>query len=149
MPFPDGIDLVCFGNRARMAARAVTRSYNARLKSLDLHITQLSILIALVQGDSASVAQLADRLDTEPSTLVRNLQILERRNLVIGDDGRGRRGRRFVLTAAGQALLDQAGPIWRQAQADMTTALKTQSDATFQALIRLEAAALTINGETQ
>lgn len=146
MAFPDDVELVCFGHRARMAARAVTRVYNSHLRPLNLQITQLSLLIAIEQDDATSMAALADRLDLEASAVLRNLKILERRGLVANDGGRGRHGRRSGLTAQGKTILAVAAPLWERAQGELTKGLKGRAEKTRAALINLESAALRMEG---
>jgi DNA-binding MarR family transcriptional regulator len=146
MVFPSDAKLVCFGHRARMAARAVTRAYNSHLRPLNLQITQLSLLLAIEQDDTASIAVLADRLDLEASAVLRNLKILERRGLVANDGGRGRRGRRSSLTAQGKAMLAAAAPLWERAQSELTKGLNGRAEKTRTTLVNLESAALRMEG---
>lgn len=144
MSLPPDMSSLCFGHRSRMTARAVTRAFNARLRPLDLTITQYILLGTLTQAPDLSVANLADRLDLEPSALLRNLKLLEGRGLIEGQGGRGPKGRRHGVTAAGQALLEAGVPIWRQIQADLSQALGGQADEVRSALASLEHAALTL-----
>jgi DNA-binding MarR family transcriptional regulator len=146
MIFPDNAELVCFGHRTRMAARAVTRAYNSHLRPLNLQITQLSLLVAIEQDDTTSIAALAQRLDIESSAVLRNLKILERRGLVTNDGGRGRRGRRSSLTAQGKAMLAAAVPLWERAQSALAKGLNGRAEKTRAALINLESAALRMEG---
>jgi DNA-binding MarR family transcriptional regulator len=146
MIFPDNAELVCFAHRTRMAARAVTRAYNSHLRPLNLQVTQLSLLIVIEQDNTASIAALAERLDIEPSAVLRNLKILERRGLVANDGGRGRRGRRSSLTAQGKAILAAAAPLWERAQSELAKGLHGREEKTRAALIDLESAALRMEG---
>ncbi len=135
--------LTCFAMRSRMAGHAVTRAYNDRLRRLDLQVTQFALLAAVDKaGEHFPIAALAQKLDTEPSALLRNLKVLETRGLVAGEGGRGPRGRRLRLTEAGAALLKDAQPIWAQAQADMAKAIGEDFAMVRATLGRVEAAAL-------
>ncbi len=140
----------CLGVRTRRASRAVTRVFDARLRPLDVKITQFIILGALApshdgsQGHGGSIATLAEKLNMEPSTLVRNVQLLKRRGLVIGDGAQGRRGQRLALTHTGLALVARARPVWHQAHADLVAELQTSVDAVRIAVMRLEQAALSM-----
>ena len=115
--FPDEMAASCYANRLRNAARAITRHYDARLKPLDLRISQLSVLTAASVADGQlTIVELAEKLGMDRSTLSRNLDPLERRGLIeLGPEGR-HRARRVMLTEAGQALLREAYPLWRAAQ---------------------------------
>lgn len=144
MTLPTDMSRLCFGHRSRMTARAVTRAFNARLRPLELTITQYILLGTLTQAPDLSVASLADQLDLEPSALLRNLALLEGRGLIESTGGRGRKGRRHLVTASGQGLLEAGVPIWNQIQADLSAALAGEAEAVRSALAALESAALSL-----
>lgn len=144
MSLPADMSRLCFGHRSRMTARAVTRAFNARLRPLDVTITQYILLGTLTQAPDLSVAALADRLDLEPSALSRNLRLLEDRGLITSQGGRGPRGRRHTVTGAGLALLSAGVPIWTRIQADLAAALDGRADAVRDSLAALEDAALSL-----
>jgi DNA-binding MarR family transcriptional regulator len=54
--------------------RAATRRYNAVLAPFSVEVTEFSLLAALYISRTLSIADLADRLDFERTTLVRNLK---------------------------------------------------------------------------
>ena len=144
MPLPPDMAALCFGQRSRMTARAVTRAFNARLRPLNLQITQYILLASISVDPDRSVATLAEALGLEPSTLLRNLKVLEDRGLVIAGGGRGRTGRRLAVTPAGLALIEAGVPLWKTIQADLSAALDGRAEETRAALAALEAAALTL-----
>lgn len=111
----DDIGRRCFCLHARMAARSVTRRYNAALAPLGLEITEFSLLAALAGGGAPSIAALAERLAFERTTLVRNLKRLAARRLIERAENTGR-AVRYALTAQGRRLLERAVPIWAAAQ---------------------------------
>jgi DNA-binding MarR family transcriptional regulator len=139
---PADMAKICFGHRSRMTARAVTRAFNARLRPLNLQITQYTLLAAISMDGDRPIAALADELDLEPSTLQRNLKLLESRGLLTIDGGRGRNGRRHRITPAGFALLEAGVPIWTRIQADFASILGGRAEQTRAALAALERAAL-------
>ena len=144
MPLPTDMSLLCFGHRSRRTARAVTRAFNARLRPLNVQITQYILLGAIAQDPDRSMAELADDLDLESSALSRNLRLLVERGLLDGPLGRGRNGRRLTITVAGQELLETGVPIWTDVQADLAAALNGRAAETRAALAQLEAAALSL-----
>jgi DNA-binding MarR family transcriptional regulator len=147
LSLPADIEVACFGHRARMTARALTRLFNARLQPLGLQITQFGLLVTISSGRHGSVAAMADRLDVEPSALLRNLKLLEARGLLTSEGGRGRNGRRLHLTEAGRALLERAAPLWAEVHAELASALGADETDTRAALARLEAAAVSVAKE--
>jgi len=118
----------CFCLHARMAARAVTRQYNAVLAPLGLEVTEFSLLGALAADEAASIAALADRLAFERTTLVRSLRRLADRGLIERADAGGR-AVSYVLTREGTRLLRQALPRWAKAQAALHGRLGPEADA--------------------
>jgi DNA-binding MarR family transcriptional regulator len=133
----------CLCLHARMAARAVTRQYNAVLAPLGLEVTEFSLLGALAADEVASIAALADRLAFERTTLVRSLRRLADRGLIERADAGGR-AVSYVLTIQGARLLRQALPRWAKAQAALHARLGPETDAgTLRSLRALRTAAHT------
>jgi DNA-binding MarR family transcriptional regulator len=113
------IALTCPGYRIRTAERVATRYYNARFKSVGLSAVQFGLLVGIETSDAPMVAELAERSGADPSTLARNLQLLERDGLVSGKGGRGRFGKRFTLTTKGRKTLRTAFGLWERACEDL------------------------------
>jgi DNA-binding MarR family transcriptional regulator len=105
----------CVCLHARMAARAVTRAYDQALAPLGLEATQFTLLGAILANPEKSITALADRLALERSSLSRNLKLLLARGLIVSA-GQGGRSSSFAITAAGEALLTEALPIWSEVQ---------------------------------
>ncbi|MCC7272405.1 MAG: winged helix-turn-helix transcriptional regulator [Alphaproteobacteria bacterium] len=144
----DGMRRRCLAMRSRMGARAVTRAYNARLRPVDLQVTEFALLAAVKRAGHASLRELAERLALERTTLTRNLQHLETRGLVEPAAQRRERTKRLRLTAAGEAVLERAAPLWAAAQDEIEDALgparlaevRRALEALAQAVRRVEAA---------
>src|SRR3954452_1049339 len=91
----------CMCHRARMAARAVTRTYDDALRSTGLRATQLAVLTAVAARGALSIKALADSLGMDRTTLTRNLRPLEETGYVLlAPEGRYR-SRMLTLTASG------------------------------------------------
>ncbi|MHB2166023.1 MarR family winged helix-turn-helix transcriptional regulator [Alsobacter sp. R-9] len=119
----------CFARMVNMAARAVTRHYNAVLRPSGRSVLQLSLLAAIRLDRWSSLRALSDDLAMERTTLLRNLDILSRDGLVAECDAAGgSRAKRFRLTPAGAAALAEALPLWRKAQDDFAAALPDAGD---------------------
>ncbi len=104
----------CVMLRVRMTARAVTKHYEAYLAASGLTGAQFSLLAALKVGPGLTATDLAERLAIDRTTLVRNLEVLERDGLLVSaKDGRARRK---TLSKAGAKALAEAMPLWRKAQ---------------------------------
>ena len=106
----------CACHRVRTAARAVTRAYDEALRPVGLRATQLTVLVAAAADDAVSITALAGLMGMDRSTLARNLRPLEADGLIaVGREG-WRRSRALAITGKGRAKLQEALPLWRQAQ---------------------------------
>ena len=106
----------CLCHSTRMAARAITRSYDQALRPTGLRATQLSVLAAVAAEGALSIKALAETLEMDRTTLTRNLQPLEELGYVaLGPEAR-HRSRTLSLTAAGRTALLAAIPLWEEAQ---------------------------------
>ncbi len=105
---------LCFN--LRRVSRLVTQFYVAGLKTHGLLPTQTPILAALAARPEANMAELSDWLGMDRTTLVRNLQPLERDGLV-KSNGKGRGHKvTLALTPKGRAALQKFLPDWQAAQ---------------------------------
>jgi DNA-binding MarR family transcriptional regulator len=107
-------DCVCFA--LRKATRAVTQFYDHALKAHRLRVTQLSILVAASLHGSAPLAELAEVLGMDRTTLLRNVRPLVRRRLLKVSPAADSRRTEIRATASGRALLGRVYPDWKRAQ---------------------------------
>jgi len=135
-PSPD--DCLCLS--IRHLSRLVTQAYEVELGRAELTINQFSILrvLSAVRGEGMGLRKLAHILDTDPSTLTRNLRPLIRDGLVELRAGEDARARRAHLTSAGVTRLGKALPLWNAAQAKVAGELGSEASST---LLRLLSAA--------
>jgi DNA-binding MarR family transcriptional regulator len=108
----------CVCLHTRMAARAVTRAYDAALAPLGLEATQFTLLGAIAANPTRSVTEMADRLALERTSLSRNLAVLSKRGLILAGSTKGR-SVTYAVTEAGQSLLAAALPLWRKVQSSL------------------------------
>jgi DNA-binding MarR family transcriptional regulator len=118
----------CLAGNLRAAARVATRLYDARLAGSGLRIGQVALLAQLRRQPGVSTSRLAQLLAIERSTVVRDVQVLERLGLVISEPNpHDRRGRQVSLTPQGHQRLAAAAPEWRSAQDLMRARLGSRS----------------------
>ena len=115
----------CMVSNSRMAARAITRRYDAYLRPYGVTATQLSLMGGIRQWPGSTVSRLAEARGFERTTLTRNLDKLEQMGLV-ASSAQGR-GRVPALTKKGEALIDKLLPLWRRAQAELRTELSSET----------------------
>lgn len=112
---------VCFN--LRMVTRIVTKFFDAEMRRHGIRPTQGTILLSLNGKSSWTMAELSEWLGMDRTTLVRNLQPLQRDGLVEAAGG-GRGSRVEVsITSEGREKIAECLPAWRAAQSAAVNAL--------------------------
>ncbi|MGF6607262.1 DNA-binding MarR family transcriptional regulator [Paraburkholderia sp. WSM4175] len=105
----------CFA--LRQAARHVTQMYERHLSGVGLTAAQFTILAKLARTPNLPMAELADAMVMERTTLVRAMKLLQRDGLVLAEAAdHDNRTLLFSLTEKGETTFDQASVAWRAAQ---------------------------------
>lgn len=104
----------CFN--VRRMSRAITQLYDDALKSTGIRSTQFSLLIGIAGIGEEGVGAIAKRLDTDRTTLTRNLKPLLDKGLVQERPTGDARVRGLALTPKGLKALQDALPLWEGAQ---------------------------------
>jgi DNA-binding MarR family transcriptional regulator len=117
------ISTLCACFNVRRAARAVTQLYDRELAPAGLRATQVTLLVALARAGALPFTRLAAVLGMDRTTLTRNLAPLERDGLVTLRPGADRRVKLATITPKGREVLEQAIPLWRRAQRQITQGL--------------------------
>lgn len=103
----------CF--KLRKLTRAMSRVYDQYLAAAGLKTTQYSVLTNAARAPLA-VAELADRLGMERTTLTRNLKPLIESGWIVLAQGSDSRQRIVTITETGRAKVLEAYEAWRRAQ---------------------------------
>lgn len=127
-------DCVCLA--LRTAARRVTQGYDSALAGTGLRVTQFSLLVMVHHLKTPTMKTLAGMLDSDPTTITRNVQGLTRRRLLTLLPSRDLRERKVALTKQGEAILLRALPNWREAQNRVVASLSRTELARLQALLQ-------------
>ena len=122
----------CMLLNTRMAARAVTRRVDRKLRPYGITGAQFTILGSLRNHPGRSVTEMADAIAMDRTTLSRNLDLLERKGLVSASAASRGNGRIGAVTDAGSKVIDEVVPEWRKAQAELRDLL---SDPDFDTII--------------
>jgi DNA-binding MarR family transcriptional regulator len=112
----------CHATALRKASRRLTQLYDDALEPCGLRSTQFAILAELShQATSPTLAELAQALVMDRSSLGHNLRPLERDGLIELQEGEeDRRRRHIVLTRAGKSKVAAAKRLWLAAQERFT-----------------------------
>jgi DNA-binding MarR family transcriptional regulator len=121
---------LCFCNALRQASRAVSRLYDEELRGVGLRTTQYSLLRQLSRSGEVRQRDLGGLASLDETTLAS----LDERGWVAVRPGQDRREKRFKITAAGVAKLEEARPAWERAQARMQALLL---EGTWQGLLAI------------
>lgn len=100
----------------RRASNAITEYYDAALQEVGLTTSQYSLLKNLGRLEMASTSELAEQVNLDRSTLVRNLKPLLERGLIVDLAKENARNHQFQVSETGMALLEDANPRWQKAQ---------------------------------
>ncbi len=118
------VESTCLCLNVRKMARVLTHHYEAQLQPGDLRITQFSLLVAIALAGKVPLTRLAEAIAMDRTTLARNLKPLERQHLVtVETSTEDRRVHVMTLTAQGYQKMNEALPLWKQAQAQMMSLL--------------------------
>lgn len=117
--------LCCTAFNLRKATRAVSQFYDAILRPSGIRGTQYSLLVALKLKGKALITELAEETVMDRTTLTRNLEVMERQGLVDVAPGEDKRTRIVSITDKGLAILQEAYPMWLEAQDQITTAMQS------------------------
>lgn len=127
----DDFDL-CLVLNTRMAARAVTRRADQKLRGFGVTAAQFNILGALSTHPGRSITDTANALAMDRTTLSRNLALLQRKGLVSSAPAGHGNGRLGALTEQGRATFESIVPEWRRSQAELR---ETLTDPDFSTVI--------------
>ena len=106
----------CLAMRARRLGRTITALYDTALQDQNLTIGQMTLLAAIARLKQITAGELTELLSLEKSTLSRNLNRMQRDNLIRVTLSEDQRSKRIELNAKGQEALVAALPHWRKAQ---------------------------------
>jgi DNA-binding MarR family transcriptional regulator len=110
----------CLCLHVQRAARALARRFDEALRPLGLTNGQFSLLMSLNRPAPPAMGTVAELLAMDRTTLTAALKPLERRGLIeVVPSPEDKRSRLLALTAAGDAILTLAFPIWQQTHADV------------------------------
>jgi DNA-binding MarR family transcriptional regulator len=127
---PALVGATCSCLAMRRAARLVARRYDEALRPVNLNNGQFALLAAVAGLGASGIQMIGEQLGMDRTTVTAALKPLQRRNLLaVAVADRDQRGRTVQLTAAGRALLEEALPLWRSAQAGIAGELGGEAAA--------------------
>jgi DNA-binding MarR family transcriptional regulator len=107
----------CVAYNLGKAYKVVNRLYEEELREVGLTNSQFAVLVTLARYGEMSSHALAEKLGSDPSTVSRNMDLLERRKLVKEQiDKQDRRVRLYTITEEAEETLNAGIRRWKRAQ---------------------------------
>lgn len=127
----------CLCLHVQRAARALGRRFDEAFRPLGLTNGQFSLMMSLNRPKPPGMAEVAELLAMDRTTLTAALKPLERRGLVkVMRNPDDRRGRVLKLTRDGQNLLARAVPIWQRTHDEVDQRVAGMGPERFRAALR-------------
>ncbi len=114
------------GGNIRRTDRIATQFYDQIMAPSGLSGPQFGVLSSIAAASSeapVTINALAQLMDMDRTTLTRNLSVLVKRRLARTEEGADRRMRLVMVTPEGERALQQAFPLWQEAEARIVAAL--------------------------
>ena len=108
---------LCYALAARKSDRYLSRLYDRHLAPAGLSVSQFSILRLLQAHRRLKIAELADMLIMERTSLVRALKPLQASGWVVAERSESGHAFDVTLSASGSKKVTEAIPLWAAAQA--------------------------------
>jgi DNA-binding MarR family transcriptional regulator len=110
----------CLCATVRRAGRVLTRRYEEALRPAGLSVSQFELMMALRATGGASQGRLAELLETDQTTLSRNLKVLVReRRVEESIDTTDGRKRVYGVSTLGAEVLAEGMRCWTQVHGEM------------------------------
>lgn len=125
-PIDQAADLIageCLAVRTRLLNRTITGIYDDALRPHGLTVGQLNILVLVAKRGPLPAGDIATRLNMEKSTVSRNVRLMREHGWLEVEAGGTGRTRELALTEAGETLVEQSVPAWRNAQSQAKAVL--------------------------
>ena len=114
----------CLGWNSRLAARRIARRLEQGMAEAGMPLAQFWLMAQIASSPDDRLGALAGRMGLDPSSLSRNLKVIERRGWIEVALAEADQRRRMVwLTEQGARALEAALPAWRAAHEVLAAAM--------------------------
>lgn len=119
------MSIACYCTRLKTVTRKVAGLYDVALAPVGINIAQFAILRNVRRHQPVSLTELGRLLELDRSTMGRNIRVVEKMGLVWLGRGEDQRELVVSLSEQGEAILEEASPLWEECQRDITGRLGT------------------------
>jgi len=117
----------CVCGNLRKTTRVITQFYDQHLQSTGLRTTQCALLRSISLHKNIAVGELAAILLMDQSTVTRNIEILNKHGYIkIVPEHQDARKKLISITTDGEHKLEEAIPLWEEAQRKIEQVLGKQ-----------------------
>ncbi len=109
----------CICGNLRKTTRVVTQFYDAALKPVGIKPGQFTVLAALLIHGQMRITELAELLEIDRTTMIRNVRLLEKKGFVQTATDDQTNYTVLILSGVGMEKLEEALPHWQKAQSQI------------------------------
>ncbi|MFP4643478.1 MAG: MarR family winged helix-turn-helix transcriptional regulator [Spirochaetales bacterium] len=106
----------CPATQIGRAYKSILRVFEEAFRSACVTATQFQVLVHIGFLDEPGGTELAKRLGSDPSTVSRILETLEKKELIESRSGQDRRTRQYALTDYGRSAVEDGLASWELAR---------------------------------
>lgn len=114
MPKIEPVNSPCYCINFRRAANTMTKVYDQAFAAIDLTANQFFLLVSISQLKSCNKSELAQYVRLDRTTIIRNLGVLLKKNLI--EEVPGPTNKVIQLTESGVTAITEGVVIWKQLQ---------------------------------
>ena len=107
---------LCPATQVGRAYKSILRIFEEEFRSACVTATQFQVLVHIGFIDEPGGTELAKRLGSDPSTISRILETLEKKELIESRSGQDRRTRHYALTDYGTQAVEDGLASWERAR---------------------------------
>ena len=122
MPNIQPLHSPCYCVNFRHAANTLTKYYDESFAQIQLTANQFFLLNSISQLGSCNKSELAIYTRLERTTIIRNLSLLLKKELILELPGQTKRNKIIQLSDTGKKAVEAGSSIWERLQAEMPAA---------------------------
>ncbi|URN84381.1 MarR family winged helix-turn-helix transcriptional regulator [Acetobacterium wieringae] len=109
----------CYCINFRQTANSLTKYYDKGFSQINLTANQFFLLNSIHQLESCNKSRLAKYTRLDRTTIIRNLDILIKKGLIVEVTGTTKRNKEIELTTTGQNAIASGTVIWQLLQSEV------------------------------
>jgi len=120
---------LCVNLQILRASHTVLKMYDDAYRTFGIRATQVPVLSLIGAFGPLTIKKIAQETSSERSVLSRKLQVMEKNGWIKESSDPTEREKVFVITEAGEHLLEQVGPVRLQVQTALMSKLSPEEQS--------------------